>query len=177
MKEKEFDYIDQIILEVETLKAKWEREKALAIVQENIIKYNDDYRFYEELADIYLWNSYVEKAEKAIDFALKLNPDSATWNYLKGFILINHTLIEDAIPYLEKANKLLPNNSEILRNLGYAYAISWKFSKWIYILKRAQFLNPDDHLIKEDLAMALIWNWEVLEWNAILRQVKKDEFI
>ena len=174
---KKFDSIDQIILEVETLKMKWEITKAISILESHIIEYNDDYRFFEELWDIYLGEWLIEKAKKAVDFALKLNPESATGNYLKGFLLINDEKPSDAIPFLEKSNRLMANNSEVLRNLGYAYAISWKYEKWIYILKRAQFLNPEDSLIKEDLAMALIWSGEILEWNAILRQVKKNEFI
>lgn len=174
---KKFDSIDQIILEVETLKFKWEISKAITILENNIINYNDDYRFFEELGDIYLSEWIVDKSEKAVDFALKLNPESATWNYLKGFLYINAEEPKEAIPYLEKSNKLMPNNSEVLRNLGYAYAISGQYDKWIYILKRAQFINPEDVLIKEDLAMALIWSWEILEWNAILRQVRKNEFI
>ena len=174
---QKFDSIEQIILEIETLKFKWEISKAISILENHIIEYNDDYRFFEELGDIYLAEWILDKSEKAVDFALKLNPESATWNYLKGFLLINAEEPKKAIPFLEKSNKLMPNNSEVLRNLGYAYAISWKYEKWIYILKRAQFLNPDDSLIKEDLAMALIWSGEILEWNAILRQVKKNEFI
>jgi Flp pilus assembly protein TadD len=78
-------------------------------------------------------------------------------------LLINAEQPATAIPFLEKSNKLMSNNSEVLRNLGYAYAISGKYEKGIYILKRAQFLNPDDSLIKEDLAMALIGSGEVLE--------------
>lgn len=174
---KKFDSIDQIILEVETLKFKWEIAEAISLLENHIIEYNDDYRFFEELWDIYLGEWLIEKAKKAVDFALKLNPESATGNYLKGFLLINDEKPSEAIPFLEKSNKLMANNSEVLRNLGYAYAVSWKYEKWIYILKRAQFLNPEDTLIKEDLAMALIGSGEILEWNAILRQVRKNEFI
>ena len=174
---QKFDTIDQIILEIEELKMKWENFKAISILEGHIMEYNDDYRFFEELGDIYLADGIIEKSEKAIDFALKLNPDSATGNYLKGFILINAGQSKEAIPFLDKSNKLMANNSEVLRNLGYAYAISGQYEKGIYILKRAQFLSPDDSLIKEDLAMALIGSGEVLEWNAILRQVQKNEFI
>ncbi len=174
---QKFDSIGQIILEVETLKFKWEISKAISILENHIMEYNDDYRFFEELADIYLAEGIVDKAIKAVDFSLKLNPESATWNYLKWFLLINAEESKEAIPFLEKSNRLMSNNSEVLRNMGYAYAISGQYEKWIYILKRAQFLNPDDTLIKEDLAMALIWSGEILEWNAILRQVRKNEFI
>jgi hypothetical protein len=42
------------------------------------MEYNDDYRFFEELGDIYLAEGVLEKSEKAVNFALKLNPESAT---------------------------------------------------------------------------------------------------
>jgi len=174
---QKFDSIDQMIMDIEALKEKGEMQKAISILESNIIEYNDDYRFFEELADIYLWEWVLDKAVKAVDFALKLNEESATWNYLKWFLCLNHEKIPEAIKYLEKSNKLLANNSEVLRNLGYAYAISGQYEKGIYILKRAQYINPEDVLIKEDLAMALIGSGEVLEWNAILRQVRKNEFI
>jgi len=42
------------------------------------MEYNDDYRFFEELGDIYLSEGLLEKSEKAVDFSLKLNSESAT---------------------------------------------------------------------------------------------------
>ena len=168
-----YDTIDQMIIEIEMLKEKGEIKKAISLLESNIINYNDDYRFFEELGDIYLaeWNN--DKAKKAIDFALKLNPKSATWNYLKWFLCLSTEDVLGSIKYLEESNKQLANNSEVLRNLGFAYTISGQFDKWIYILKRAQYISPDDILIKEDLAMALIDSGEVLEWTAMLRQVQK----
>ena len=170
---EKFDSIDQMIMEIEELKMKDQNEKAIEILEKNIMNYNDDYRFFEELGDIYLAQWKNEKAKKAIDFALKLNPKSATWNYLKWFLSISEWDVKGSIKYLEESNKHLSNNSEVLRNLWFAYTFIGQFDKWICILKRAQNISPDDNLIKEDLAMALIDNWEVLEWTAILRQVQK----
>lgn len=168
-----FDSIEQMIIEIEILKEKWESEKAISLLEKNIINYNDDYRFFEELWDIYLAQWLNAKAKKAIDFSLKLNPKSATWNYLKWFLCLATEDVLGSIKYLEESNKQLANNSEVLRNLWFAYTISGQFEKGIYILKRAQYISPEDNLIKEDLAMALIDSGEILEWNAILRQVKK----
>ena len=67
------------------------------------------------------------------------------------------------------------NNSEVLRNLGWAYTMIWETSKWIAILKRALNLSPWDALIKEDLAMALIGAWEVETGNNILKELKKKK--
>jgi Flp pilus assembly protein TadD len=104
---------------------------------------------------------------------LSLFKNSATWNYLKWFILLTKEKFSQAIIYLEKSNKLAQNNPEVLRNLGWAYYMKWDTIKWLWILKRALILAPEDVLIQEDLAMALIWTWEVSEWNKILTKIWK----
>ncbi len=138
-----------------------------------IITYNWDYRLYEELADIYLYKWELEKWLKSVNFALNLNKNSATWNYLKWFILLSQDKVTQAIKYLEISNKLLGNNSEVLRNLWWAYSMVWDSERWISILKRALVIAPNDDLITEDLAMALIWVWEISEWNSLLKKIWK----
>jgi hypothetical protein len=75
------------------------------------MKYSDDYRVYEEIADIYLYEWSLNQAAKAVNFALSLNRDSATGNYLKGFILLSNEKPFDAIKFLEKSNSLMGNNA------------------------------------------------------------------
>ncbi len=169
------DKIKSIIIEIEKIKNSWDYKKAEELVENALIKYSDDYRLYEEIADISLYNWDFKKAEKAINFALELNSNSATWNYLKWFLLLSKDKAKEALVYLEKSNKLIWNNSEVLRNLGWAYTLTWKTEKWITILKRALNLSPWDELIKEDLAMALIWAWEVERWHNLLKELKKEK--
>lgn len=166
------DKIKSIIIEIEKLKAFWKYKEAEKIVENALINYNDDYRLFEEIADInlYVWN--LPKAMKAIEYSLELNNESATWNYLKWFLLLSNDKPSEAIEYLEKSNKLMWNNSEVLRNLGWAYTLIWKTERWISILKRALILAPQDDLIKEDLAMALIGSWELEKWNILLKDIK-----
>jgi Flp pilus assembly protein TadD len=118
-----------------------------------------------------MWD--IKKAEKSINYALDLNKQSATWNYLKWFILLTKDNFKEALSYLEKSNKLLWNNSEVLRNLGWAYTMNNKVEKGITILKRALVLSPWDKLITEDLAMALIWKGEIDLGNKLLEEIKK----
>jgi Flp pilus assembly protein TadD len=82
--------------------------------------------------------------------------------------------LKQSIVYLEKSNKLLPNNAEVLRNLWWAYNLDKQTSKWIYVLKRALNISPKDKLIMEDLAMALIWADQAEEWNYLLSQIWKE---
>lgn len=167
------DKIKEIILEIEKLKLEQKFTKAIEIVEKNLILYNWDYRLYEELADIYLYKWELDKALKSVNFWLELNPLSATGNYLKWFILLSKDKTKDSIEFLEKSNSLMWNNSEVLRNLWWAYTMLWETDKWIAILKRALVIAPNDELITEDLAMALIWIWEVSEWNGLLKRIWK----
>lgn len=171
---KNIDSFKALITEVETLKENEKFADALILLEQSIIKYkSDDYRIYEEIADIHIFSQKIEEASKAIDYALTLNPESATGNYLKGFLMLSSEKVTESIPFLEKSNSLLGNNTEVLRNLWFAYTLSGSYDRGISILKRALHLNPWDELITEDLAMALISHWDVLEWNVLLRQIEK----
>jgi len=169
------DQIKDIIIQVEKLKLTQNFDWAIALLQESIASYNSDYRLYEEMADIFLYRGELTKAVKAIDFALGLNDQSATGNYLKGFILLSGDKVQEALSYLETSNKMMWNNAEVLRNLGWAYTIVGEHTKWISILKRALNLSPDDELIVEDLAMALIGSGEVQSWNVLLEKIGKKQ--
>ncbi len=169
------DWVKNLIQQVETLKSQKNFTKALELLEEALSKFNDDYRIYEEIADIYLYEWKITKAKKAIDFAMNINPESATGNYLKWFILLSNNKIIEAIEFLEKSNHLMPNNAEVLRNLGWAYSMTWETEKGIFILKRALNISPNDKLITEDLAMALIWMWKVKEWNILLEKIGKEK--
>ena len=167
------DTIRNIIVEIEKLKQEKKFKEAIALIQRGIAKEHEDYRLYEELCDIYLYQWELEKALKAVNFSLSVNKESATGNYLKWFIFLSKNKAEDALSYLEKSNKLIGNNSEVLRNLGWAYTLVWKADKWIMVLKRALILAPWDELISEDLGMALIGIGKIKEGNALLEKIGK----
>ncbi len=167
------DSIKEIVLQIEALKSEQKFQEAIDILETNIAKHNNDYRLYEELADIYLYKGELDKAIKSINFALSLNGESATWSYLKWFILLSQDKVIEAIDFLEKSNNLLGNNSEVLRNLGWAYTLNGENERGITILKRALNIAPGDELITEDLAMALIWIGEITEGNNLLKKIGK----
>ncbi len=167
------DKIKELVVKVEWLKSEQKFNDAIKLLETSLTRYNSDYRLYEELADIYLYKGELDKWLKSVDFSLSLNKQSATWNYLKWFILLSQDKITEAIKYLEESNKILSNNSEVLRNLWWAYTMIWNSERWIIILKRALALSPNDELITEDLAMALIWAWQITEWNNLLKKIWK----
>lgn len=168
------DIVRDIIIKIEELKQNKNFKEALKMLKEASLKYCDDYRIYEEIADIYLYEWNLVQAAKAVNFALSLNKESATWNYLKWFILLSNEKAEESIKYLIKSNKLMWNNAEVLRNLGWAYTMIWEQDRGITILKRALNISPWDELITEDLAMALIWTWNIKDWNQLLEKIWKN---
>ena len=155
------DKIRDLILKIEKLKQEQKYKDAINLIEESLVKYNFDYRLYEELADIYLYKWELDKALKSVNFALDLNKESATGNYLKWFILLSKDKVEESIKYLEKSNSIM----------------SWNTDKWITILRRALIISPNDELIVEDLAMALIWIWEISEWNWLLKKIWKKNIL
>ena len=169
------DEIRNIILEVENLKSDKNFTQAIALLQKTLVKYSDDYRLYEELADIYLYMGDNIKAFAALDFSLTLNSQSATGNYLKWFILLGEDKVSESIAYLEKSNTLFGNNAEVLRNLGWAYTMSGQHDRGIMMLKRALNISPEDELITEDLAMALIGTGDIRGGNKLLKKIGKSQ--
>ncbi len=165
------------IMEIETLKNSWKYKEAIAKTQEYLVKYTDDYRLYEELADIYIFMWNLKKAESAAESALKLNPESATWNYLLWYIYVTEWEFEKWINNLEKSNGLFPNNPEVLRNLGWWYNMLGQRKKWIMILKRALNIAPDDKFIMEDLGVALSADGSFEEWAVYLKKAWRDDRI
>ena len=166
-------YIKNLINEIEQLKLEQKYKEAIKILEQNIWKYHKEHKLYEELADIYLYMDEIKKAEKSVNFALKINKESPTWNYLKWFIMLSKNEVDQAIKFLSKSNSTMWNNAEVLRNLWWAYNMKWETEKWISILKRALNISPWDVLITEDLAMALISAWEIDKWNTLLKAIWK----
>ncbi|ATU05781.1 hypothetical protein BKN14_05090 [Candidatus Gracilibacteria bacterium HOT-871] len=171
------DKIRDLILKIEKLKQEQKYKDAINLIEESLVKYNFDYRLYEELADIYLYKGELDKALKSVNFALDLNKESATGNYLKGFILLSKDKVEESIKYLEKSNSIMGNNAEVLRNLGWAYTMAGNTDKGITILRRALIISPNDELIVEDLAMALIGIGEISEGNGLLKKIGKKNIL
>lgn len=78
--------IQKIIEKIETSKSENDYPKAKEISLEALKIHTDDYRLYEELADIYLFEGNIEKASEVLSVARELHPDSGTGMYLDGYL-------------------------------------------------------------------------------------------
>lgn len=148
--------IDALIETIEQHKQQGNYNAALTLAIEWLNIDMNDYRLYEELADIYIFQGNLEKAEEVIHYARELHPDSGTGMFLEGFILSEKGEFEKALTTFEHANKLFPNSGEVLRNIGWCHVMLGNMQKGIAILKRAKALSPDDETIEQNLLTALM---------------------
>ncbi len=165
------------IEEIEAQKNRWDYLRAREIAQDALIKNVDDYRIYEELSDIYLYENDLHSAEEMIGIAQELHPESATGMYLNGYIAVAKWDFTHGVEYLTKANVLFPNNPEILRNLWWAHVMLGQSFKGITMLRRALSLAPDDELIKEDLWVALMSDGNTKEGEKYLEEAGRQDRI
>lgn len=163
--------IETIIEHIESLKHESRYGEAKETALSALTKHTDDYRLYEELADIYLFERNIEKAEEVISYARELHPESGTGIYLEGFIAVAKGDFDKAIEVLGKANSLLPNNAEVIRNLGWAYVMKGQVERGVILLKRAYALAPDDTTIINDLAIALMASGEESEARVLFEKI------
>jgi len=163
--------------EIEDLKYAGKYDEARKRVESYLLKHADDYRLYEELADISLYEGDLDRAENSMEVARKLHPESATGTYLMGYILLSKGRFAEGVELLQKANVLFPNNPEILRNLGWGCTVLGEVAKGIVLLERALNLSPDDALIMEDLGVALISDGQVMSGEEYLRKAGKEDRI
>ncbi len=80
--------VDTIIESIENLKHQNRYGEARLTALDALVRHTDDYRLYEELADIYLFEENLEKAEEVIAYARTLHPDSVTGIFLEGYIAV-----------------------------------------------------------------------------------------
>lgn len=147
---------ENFILSIEQLKEKGKYDAALKKTLEWLNIHMNDYRFYEELADIYIFQENYEKAEEVIQYARALHPDSMTGLGLEWYIFIQKWDFQKALANFEEIDRLFPNAPDIIQNIGWCNVMLGNMQKWIAMLGRAASLDPEDNLITQRLAMAKI---------------------
>ncbi len=146
-------HISELLHKATELKNSGNSMKAIQILHEILINDYHCAQAYEELGDNYISLRQLDKAEKALNQALKINPESSNARYLRGFLYSLQEKWQNSIEELEKANDLIPNHPEILRCLGWALYNSNRGSKGLAILERSETLRPSDPNILCDLGV------------------------
>jgi Flp pilus assembly protein TadD len=169
--------LEHIIDSIEAQKQENNYRGARDTALEALKKHTDDYRLYEELADIYLFENNLDKADEVLQIARTLHPTSGTGMYLDGYIATAKGEFDRAITVLEEANRNLPNNAEILRNLGWAYVMKANTPRGLALLRRAHALAPDEAMIINDLAVALMTTGAEDEARTVLSKIGQESLV
>jgi tetratricopeptide (TPR) repeat protein len=129
--------------EAEDLKIAGKYQEAITLLEQIIIHNPQCSEAFEELADNEVSLGEYVRAKKAALAALSLNPQSGSSLYILGFVSSHEMKWEESISYLQKANRLEPNDAEILRCLGWSVFMNGDQISGLVTLERA--LNLDTH--------------------------------
>ncbi len=83
------------------------------------------------------------------------HPDSGMGWQVLGVALVMQEKGADALPFLQKATKLLPNDAEAHNNLGLAQASTWQLDKAIQSYRTALEIKPDSAQVYNNLGGVL----------------------
>lgn len=145
-----------LLEEAEKLKLNGKHEEAIELLESLIIEDPTNVSILEEIADNELSLEHHDRAINAAKQALSFDEDSYTALYILGFLSSQKEQWIDSITYLTKANKLKPNNPEILRCLGWSLFCTGKRTQGIVTLERALNLDADNPLTLCDLGVTYL---------------------
>ncbi len=142
--------------QAEQLKLTGKHAEALAILEELLLEDPANVSALEEVADNELSLEQYVRAETAATQAVELDAKSYTGHYILGFIRSHEEKWEEALQRLKLANRLKPNNPEILRCLGWVLFNASSRPQGVVTLERALNLDHDNTLTLCDLGVAYL---------------------
>ncbi len=142
--------------QAEQLKIECRHREAIALLEELLLEDPENVAALEEIADNELSLQEYERAEAAATRAVQLEEDSYTGEYILGFLRSQDEEWEKAVAHLRRANGLRPNNSEILRCLGWALFHLGQRAQGIVTLERALNLDSESPLTLCDLGVTYL---------------------
>ncbi len=146
-------HISDLLKQATELKSSGNSIKAISVLHSVLIDDHNCTEAYEELGDNYLSLRQLDKAEKALDQAIKINPKASNALYLRGFLYSLQEKWNKSVEELEQANEVAPNHPEILRCLGWSLYNENRGQKGLAILERSKTLRPSDPNILCDLGV------------------------
>lgn len=148
--------IAHLLDQAEQLKLDARHEEAIVLLEEILAKNPDNVIALEEIADNELSLERYDRAEKAAQHALALDSGSFDAHYVLGFAASVREEWEQSISSLKIANRLEPNNPEILRCLGWSLFSGGKTVEGVVTLERALNLEDANPLILCDLGVVYL---------------------
>lgn len=152
--------IPQHVLEqleqAEQLKLSGKHTDALAILEMLLLDDPANVSALEEVADNELSLEKFDRAEVAARQAIALDKRSYTGHYILGFIRSHERKWDEAMAHLKEANRMKPNNPEILRCLGWVLFNVNQRPQGVVTLERSLNLDRDNTLTLCDLGVAYL---------------------
>ena len=145
----------------------WDR--AIALVEKELIHAPQEGAWYLLLADLYFCAERWSAAEKALKAHFKYGSADEQSYYLAGLIASSEKHWEKAVKYFQKADKILPNQPEIIGALGWNYC-QFDACKGLAILQRAAHLGPQNLQVLCDLAIAYLTQEQWQKAHQVLDQ-------
>lgn len=159
----------------EQLKLAGAYEQALIILEALLVEDPENVSALEEVADNELSLEHLSRAEAAAEQAIALDAESYTGHYILGFLRSQEEEWEKALVHMQKANKLKPNNAEILRCLGWALFNGGQRAQGIVTLERSLNLDDESPLALCDLGVAYLQTRNTVKAKALfLRTLELD---
>jgi tetratricopeptide (TPR) repeat protein len=149
-------HVLELLEQAEQLKLTGKHEEALMILENLLLDDPSNVSALEEVADNELSLERYDRAEVAANQSIALDAGSYTGHYILGFIRSHQEKWEEALSRLREANKLKPNNPEILRCLGWVLFNMNQKPQGIVTLERSLNLDHDNTLTLCDLGVAYL---------------------
>jgi len=143
----------ELLKQATELKVSGNSAKAISVLHSVLMNDHNCVQAYEELGDNYISLRQLDKAEKALDHALKLDLKASNARYLRGFLYSLQEKWSKSVEELELANEVAPNHPEILRCLGWSLYNEDRGQRGLAILERSESLKPSDPNILCDLGV------------------------
>ncbi|MCB0803316.1 MAG: hypothetical protein KDB74_09465 [Flavobacteriales bacterium] len=169
------EYIDALIL---MGNAQWEKTKSA----KNVMPYYYSILQINPYHGNTLKNSaIVLEQEKDIDYRIQAYQTLLKYNSNEMVFYLNlgrtygqyKNDLQKAMQYIETAERIAPNNYDVLRNLGIVYGLSQQFSKSIVVLEKAIQQKPNIALNYVDLAVSYYNLGEIEKAKSIMNQAVK----
>lgn len=136
------DRTAQVLEEAERLKVQRRHDESIALLEGLLSGDPGNVAALEEVADNELGLRRFNRAVKAAKQAVALDKESYTGHYILGFVASVNREWEKAEEHLNIANEFYPNNSEILRCLGWVLFQQGKKVQGVVTLERSLNLDP-----------------------------------
>jgi len=162
--------IEHLLGQAEQLKLESKHEEALIILEQILAKEPNHVATLEEVADNELSLEQYERAERAAGRAIALDPESFNGYYVRGFVASHREQWKESIDALKMANRLEPNNPEILRCLGWSLFSNGEELAGVVTLERALNLEEANPLILCDLGVVYLNMREFSKAKALLER-------